>query len=127
MLAIALSAVSVSAYFSNTWFEGAEGWRTAARQSRSLGVPMFVYFRVDWCPHCRTFDDLLRESPVRARLAKVIKVVVDPEDGDEEKRLFEEAYGGTGFPTLFLHPPDGSPRRISHRGPAETFVGQLPD
>jgi thiol:disulfide interchange protein len=127
VLLVGLSAAPLFAYFSNTWFEGASGWKNAARQSRTLGVPMFVYFRVDWCPHCRSFDDLLGEAPVRGKLAKVIKVVVDPERGDEERRLFKEAYGGTGFPTLFLHPPDGSPRRLSHGGPAEKFLAQFPE
>ena len=126
-LAIVL-AMPALADQSTVWFEGADGHANAMRQRKTMRAPMLVYFRVDWCPHCRRFDELLDDSQVRSRLAGVIKVRIDPEKGDAEKQLFQSEYGGTGYPTIFLHPADGGePRRLSHKGPAERFLAQFPD
>ena len=126
-LAIVLAAPAL-AYQSTVWFEGADGHATALRQRKTMKAPMLVYFRVDWCPHCRRFDELLDDSQVRSRLAGVIKVQIDPEKGEAEKQLFQGEYGGTGYPTIFLYPADGGePRRLSHKGPAERFLAQFGD
>jgi len=58
---MALSAARTrpaQAYYSATWYEDAAGYEKALRDQRIHHVPIFVYFRVDWCPHCRAFDDL---------------------------------------------------------------------
>ena len=124
-LAIVLAAPAL-AYQSTVWFEGAAGHANALRQRKTMDAPMLVYFRVDWCPHCRRFDELLDDSQVRSRLAGVIKVRIDPEKGEAEKQIFQSEYGGTGYPTIFLYPADGSePHRISHKGPAERFLAQF--
>lgn len=113
-------------YLSERWLEGAGGWEDAFRQYRKVDAPMLVYFRTDWCPHCRSFDELLAEPEVRRGLQGVMKVVMNPENSREEQRLFRESYGADAFPAVFLHPADGSaPRRLSHRGPAERFLAQF--
>lgn len=126
-LAVATGLFSpATAYLSERWFQGATGWEDAFRQHRKLGAPLFVYFRTDWCPHCRTFDELLAEPEVRRGLQGVMKVTMNPENSREEQRLFRESYGLDAFPALIMHPADGSPpRRLSHRGPAERFLSQF--
>jgi hypothetical protein len=71
---------------------------------------------------------ILEEQAVRSRLGSVIKVRIDPEHGKAERALFEERFGTKGYPSLFLVDSDGtSRRRLSHGGPAERFIAQIPD
>ena len=125
--AAALLAVRSShAYLSSTWYEDASGYQEALRQQKLFHVPMFVYFRVDWCPHCREFDRLLEEQAVRSGLGSYLKVRINPEHGKAEKALHEQDFGAKGYPSLFIVDSDGaSPRRVSHGGPADRFVAQL--
>ncbi len=110
-----------AAYSSSTWYEGADGWAQAQRQQRVHGVPIFVYFRADWCPHCHALD----EREVERRLRQVIKVRIDPEDGDEEESLFSDEFGAHAFPTLFLVSRSGARRQLPY-GSAERLLAQLP-
>lgn len=132
LLALAVAVVlaaaiprDAAAYDSATWYEGAEGWDRALRQQRAHRVPILVYFRVDWCPHCHALDELLEDDEVYARLRHVIKVRIDPEDGDDEQELFAGEFGARGFPALFLV-RDGSRRRLSASRTAEDLLAQLP-
>jgi thiol:disulfide interchange protein len=126
-IALGFSALPpASAYYSSTWFEDADGYEAAVRQQRYQHVPMLIYFRVDWCPHCRELDGLLEQSQVRSRLAELIKVRINPEHGDAEKRLYNTEFGGSGYPSVFVRPDGGSPTALRHSGPAERFLGQLP-
>jgi thiol:disulfide interchange protein len=114
-----------AAYLSSTWYEGADGWAQARRQQRAHDVPILVYFRADWCPHCHALDDLLEEREVERRLRQVIKVRIDPEDGEEEEELFSEEFGAQGFPALFLVSRSGARRQLSY-GSADRLLSQLP-
>src|SRR4030095_1008565 len=114
-----------AAYLSSTWYEGADGGAQARRQQRAHDVPILVYFRAEWCPHCHALDEMLEDRKVDARLRQVIKVRIDPEDGDEEERLFSEDFGAEGFPALFLVSPGGARRQLSS-GSAERLLAQLP-
>jgi thiol:disulfide interchange protein len=127
VLALALGAGGgrAAAYHSATWYEGADGWARARRQQRTEGVPIVVYFRADWCPHCRVLDEILEDREVDARLRRVIKVRIDPEDGDDEQDLFSEEFGAQGFPALFLVSRNGTRRQLS-TGSAERLLAQLP-
>jgi len=113
------------AYYSATWYEDAAGYEKALRDQRVHHVPIFVYFRVDWCPHCRAFDELADAYEVRSKLNEVIKVRVNPEHGAAEKAL-QAQYGSNSYPALFLRPDGGSPTSLSAKGPASHFVAQLP-
>jgi thiol-disulfide isomerase/thioredoxin len=127
-LVTALLVTPAPAYYSSTWFEDADGHASATRQWKTMNAPMLVYFRTDWCPYCRSFDELLEEREVRTRLAGVIKVRINPEHGEDAKKLFKEEYGGSGYPTVFLYPAGGGPREmISAKGPAKRFLAQLGD
>jgi len=127
LLALMLGLASLSsAYVSQRWLDGAEGWKEGMGRHQQLEAPLLVYFRTDWCPHCQRFDEMLAEPEVRKGLERMMKVVMNPENSPEEQRLFREAYGLDAFPALVLHPADGSaPRRLSHRGPAEKFLRQF--
>ena len=113
------------AYYSSTWYEDAAGYEEALRAQRVHHAPLLVYFRVDWCPHCRAFDQLAETSEVRARLSEVIKVRINPEHGGAEKAL-QARYGASGYPALFVHRDGGPATALSTQGPPARFVAQLP-
>jgi len=120
-------APNARGYVSSSWYEDASGYEEAVRQQKVLHAPMLVYFRTDWCPHCRAFDQLLEDPEVRSQLGPYIKVRVNPEHGKAEKEIFEERFGARGFPALFFQRSEtASPSRISAKGPADLFVAQFP-
>jgi thiol:disulfide interchange protein len=127
MTAALLFAQLARAYLSSTWYEDATGYEEALRQQKVLHAPMLVYFRTDWCPHCRAFDRLLEDPKVRSQISPYIKVRLNPEHGKAEKEIFEGRFGAMGFPALFFQDSDtASPSRISAKGPADQFVEQFP-
>jgi len=109
-----------------SWYEDAAGYEYALRRQRSDHAPVLVYFRTDWCPHCRALDGLLDSPEVRARLGDYLKVRINPEHGTAERRLFEKEYGSRGYPALFLRADGRGPARLSTAGPPVRFLGQLP-
>jgi thiol:disulfide interchange protein len=113
------------AYYSSTWYEDAAGYEEALREQRAHHVPIFVYFRVDWCPHCRAFDEMADAYDVRSKLNELIKVRINPDHGPTEKAL-QARYGSTSYPALFVQPDGGAPGSLSAKGPAARFVAQLP-
>ena len=115
-----------AAYYSATWLEDSGGYEAAVRQQRYQHVPILIYFRVDWCPHCRELDGVLEDGKVRSRLAEMIKVRINPEHGEAEKRLFNAEFGGGGYPRVFVRTDGGSATAIRHGGPPERFLEQLP-
>jgi len=125
LLVTVVGAHRAAAYSSSTWYQGADGWAQARRQQRATGAPIFVYFRAEWCPHCRALDEMLEERAVERRLRQVIRVRIDPEDGDEESELFSDEFGAQGFPSLFLVSRTGARRQLSY-GSAERLLAQLP-
>jgi len=126
VLAVLFCVGGASAYLSSTWYEDASGYEEAARQQVHQHVPMLVYFRTDWCPYCKKFDELLQDSKMREGLGPIIKVRVNPEHGDAERALFEKRFGAKGYPAIFWVAAEGaSPRRVSAKGPPEEFLGRL--
>lgn len=122
----ALGGASVArAYVSSTWYEDASGYEEAARRQKLQHAPLLVYFRTDWCPYCRAFDQLLEDYEMRSKLGEAIKVRVNPEHGDAERTLFEQRFGAKGFPAIYWVPDGGAPRRLSSKGPASAFLAQL--
>jgi thiol:disulfide interchange protein len=126
-LALALTAGTgrASAYSSSTWYDGADGWARARRAQKTYGVPIFLFFTAEWCAPCHALEDVLEEPRVRERLRGLIKVRIEPDDGDEEQDIFTEDFGGSSFPMLFLVSPGGAHRRIS-AGTSERLLRQLP-
>lgn len=122
---LAAGARHAAAYLSSTWYEGADGWDQARRQQKVHGAPIFVYFRAEWCPQCHALDEILEGREVESRLRHVIKVRIDPDDGDDEQTLFNEDFGSHAFPSVFLVSRTGARRKLSH-GSAERLLEQLP-
>ena len=108
-----------------SWYEDAAGYEYALRRQRSDHVPVLVYFRTDWCPHCRALDALLDSHDVRSRLGDYLKVRINPEHGTAERRLFEKEYGSRGYPALFLRADGRGAARLSTGGPAAQFLTQF--
>lgn len=107
--------VESSGYSASGWEEGARGYESALQDARRSGQPMIVYFNTDWCPWCRQLNEnYLPHSRVRSELRDFVKVSVNPEDGDRERRLFEQ-FGGGGYPGLFVVLPtaDAQPLKLS--------------
>ena len=57
-----------------SWYDDAQGYQYALRRQRSDRSPVLVYFRTDWCPHCRALDALLDSREVSSRLRDYLKV-----------------------------------------------------
>ncbi|HEY3119650.1 MAG TPA: thioredoxin family protein, partial [Vicinamibacteria bacterium] len=102
--------------FSPFWQSGADGYSRAEREHREAGVPLLVYFRTDWCPYCRQFDEQLLSSPAVEQFLRerVARVKVNPEDGEADKALFHR-YGGTGYPTVLIALTDQPEHVALHR------------
>ena len=123
---VLLAAGQARAYVSSSWYEDASGYAEAVRLQKLHHAPMIVYFRVDWCPHCRAFDQLLEDSAMRSKLGQAIKVRINPEHGAAEKQIFEQQFGAKAYPAIFwLGSENDSPRKLSSKGPAEKFLAQL--
>lgn len=84
------------------WLYGAAGYTRAIELQRELNVPLVVYFYTDWCPYCRALDnDYLPTTPVKDYLRGVVKVRINPEQGQAERALAQR-YGVRGYPSFFI-------------------------
>jgi thiol-disulfide isomerase/thioredoxin len=84
------------------WLYGAAGHTRAIELQKELNVPLVVYFYTDWCPYCRALDnDYLPTAPVQDYLRGVVKVRINPEQGQAERALAQR-YGVQGFPSFFV-------------------------
>ena len=93
---------------SPAWFEGAEGFGRAKKEQEYAGVPMIIYFRVDWCPYCQRMDrDIISSSSVRQFLANVVKVRINPESAPDSAEL-ARGMGVSGYPSVYVVPHPGS-------------------
>ena len=98
-----------------SWYEGAEGFEQAIREAQREEKPIFVYFRTDWCPYCRQFEDeLLDTEEVELFLRKVVRVTVNPESGPGEMQI-ASSYGVQGYPAMFVHPATLGQARVVQR------------
>lgn len=118
-------ASMASAYMSSTWFEDASGYEAALRQQRIHHAPMLVYFRTDWCPYCRTFDQRLEDYEMKSKLGGAIKVRLNPEHGPAERKLFEQEFGAKGFPAIYWVREGSAPRRLSAGKSVAEFLAQI--
>lgn len=100
---------------SSSWHEGAGGYSHAQQEQERSKAPMFVYFRTDWCPYCRTLEGrLLNDATVERYLRnELVKVRINPEKGPEERAVADD-YDVSGYPSLFVVGSKRSkPRRLS--------------
>ena len=103
---IALSGLPASAKKISdiSWYEGAAGFERAVEEARREERPLVVYFRTEWCPYCRQFEqDLLDTEEVEIFMKKIVRVTINPEAGPDENSL-AASYGVRGYPAMFVHP-----------------------
>jgi thiol:disulfide interchange protein len=101
-LGAAGAAMAAEMDFSH-WLENHDGYEQAMLKHRAEARPIVVYFRTDWCPYCRQFEDALLEVPeVVEAMKKMVLVRVNPEAGDTEMKLAAR-YRVDGYPAMFVH------------------------
>lgn len=95
------------------WLYGAAGYARALELQREMKVPLVVYFYTDWCPYCRALDsDYLTTAPVQQYLRGVVKVRINPEQGQAEEDIAQK-YRVTGYPAFFIQRNASSlPRKV---------------
>ena len=109
-----------AAYLAAAWLNGVAGYHEAALEWEQGHTPLVMYFRADWCPQCIAFERQTLKAPrVREALDRMVKVRVNPENGEAERRL-ADAWRVEGYPAMFILPVDGSdpiPVGTHHRDP----------
>ena len=94
-------------YLAAAWLDGVEGYEEAALEWVQARTPLVVYFRADWCPQCRDFEQRTLKAPrVREAFDRMVKVRVNPETSDDQRRL-ADAWRVEGYPAVFVLSPDG--------------------
>ena len=88
----------------DAWYEGPDGYEAADGLHRTQHDAIIVYFYTDWCPYCKKLDrDLLPAPEMREFLKSVIKVRINPENGERELALARK-FDVHGFPSVFVVP-----------------------
>jgi len=105
------SSLSVAKQVPSQWLLGYEGYTQALALSEELEVPIFIYFKADWCRYCKKLErELLYTSDGNRALSSIIKVRIKPEENSENNRFFEEI-GGRGYPTILIQKDHNSKPR----------------
>jgi len=91
------------------WYHNHDGYIRALRRRSHVQAAMILYFRTDWCPWSRRFEDeFLANRAIANWASEQIRVVLHPEAGFEEADLVNRL-GITGFPAFFVIPQVGKP------------------
>lgn len=115
VLVLSLAPVVASA---GPWRTGAAGYERAVKEQQTTRAPALVYFRTEWCGYCKKLDaGPLANGDVQKYLEVFERIAVNPEDGAKDKALSDK-FGVTGYPSLYVVMPGGSPQRIA------TFYGK---
>jgi thiol:disulfide interchange protein len=94
------------------WYVGANGLDGAELERQAARALMVIYFQKPRCEECRRFErEVLAASEVRSFLAGVVKVRVDPGDGDREQKLARR-FGVEHLPALAVVPQRGPPHLV---------------
>ena len=97
------------------WFLDASGYDGAELERQSARASMVIYFQKRKCEPCRKFEhDVLGSPEVKSFLQEVVKVRVDPDDGDAERKLAMR-FGVSGVPAIAVIPRQGPPRVLPDR------------
>ena len=104
-----------SAPITPAWYLGASGYDGAELERQSARASMVIYFQKRKCEACRKFEhDVLAAPEVKGFLADVVKVRVDPDDGEAERKLAVR-FGVSDVPALAIVPHEGPPRLLPDR------------
>ncbi len=94
------------------WFLGANGYDGAELERQASRASLLVYFQRRSCAGCRRFEkDVLASPEVKSFLGGVVKVRVDPDDGEREQKLARR-FGVSQLPAVAVIPPQGPPRLL---------------
>ena len=97
------------------WYVGANGYEGAELERQSARANMLIYFQRRSCVPCRRFEhDVLASPEVKSFLGDVVKVRVDPGEGDAERKLAAR-FGVSDRPAVAVIPHQGSPRLLPDR------------
>ncbi|HVQ28810.1 MAG TPA: thioredoxin family protein [Vicinamibacteria bacterium] len=97
------------------WLTGASGYEDAVRRRQASSAPLVLYFFTDWCPYCKAVDrDLFSSAEADRYMSRaVVRVRINPEEGDAERRLADQ-FHVTGYPTFLVLPASSTdPQRCS--------------
>ena len=97
------------------WLTGASGYEDAVRRRQASSAPLVLYFFTDWCPYCKAVDrDLFSSAEADRYMSRaVVRVRINPESGDAERRLADQ-FKVTGYPTFLVLPASSTdPLRCS--------------
>lgn len=97
-------SISVGDKFPEVTLPTSTGLEFSSTDLRGKSAALYVFYRGDWCPFCRTELSSLNDyyGQIRGAGTELIAVSVDPPEASEQlrKRL--------GVPFIFLANPDGS-------------------
>ncbi len=94
------------------WFLGASGYDGAELERQAARASLFIYFQRRSCAGCRKFEkDVLASTEVKSFLGGVVKVRVDPDDGEREQKLARR-FGVSQLPAVAVLPLQGPPRLL---------------
>lgn len=101
-----------SAPITPAWYLGASGYEGAELERQSARANLIIYFQKRACDPCRKFEREVLGSPeVKSFLAGVVKVRVDPADGDAEHKLAAR-FGVADVPAIAVVPHQGPPHLL---------------
>jgi hypothetical protein len=97
------------------WYLDANGYEGAELERQAARASMVIYFQKRKCDACRRFErEVLGAPEVKSFLSEVVKVRVDPEDGESERKLAAR-FGVRGVPAIAVIPHHGPPRVLPDR------------
>jgi thiol:disulfide interchange protein len=108
----AAAAPHAPAEITPAWFLGASGYDGAELERQSARASLLLYFQKRSCEGCRRFEkEVLAAPEVKSFLTGVVKVRVDPDDGDREQRLARR-FGVSQLPAVAVVPAQGPARLL---------------
>ena len=79
----------------------ASSYREALRLSGTLGMPVLIVFRADWCPHCKKLEnEKLPDHKVADRMLNYILVKIDVDR--KGKSELDKTFGVSGCPSFLI-------------------------
>jgi len=110
--AIAPTFPPPAAAITPAWYIGASGYDGAEQEQKTARANLIVYFQQRSCDGCRKFEkEVLAAPEVKSFLAGVVKVRVDPGDGEREQVLARRL-GVSQLPAVAVIPQQGPPRLL---------------
>lgn len=99
-------------YTGSLWLKDHYGYERAISAAAEEKLPVLIYAYTDWCGYCKTLESsYFKHTAIDKTLRKIIKVKINPEHSNADRLLFKNL-GGSGYPALWIKPPDQPAQRI---------------